>query len=211
MYGPILALQLDCSHYKCEINTWDPWNCVASIASVQTTFPFSEGKNTGQTVHSSSSTVRYPHEGWPRFLTCQKYIWPSDCWSGEANLLHDKRCTTKLKSGPIRRRVIWKPDALLKGAAAVRSHSFSWSLFFSAKHITNRPQGKISNNKKHWMNKTSLYALNQVKTAGHHFFQRLPCYSICWLGMFCSMAAGLSLFQLVLSRSWAGPEQELFA
>lgn len=73
MYGLILELQLDCSHYKCEINTWDPWNCVASIASVQTTFPFSEGENTP-----------IPSRG---FLTCQKYIRPSNCRSGEANLL----------------------------------------------------------------------------------------------------------------------------
>ncbi len=37
----------------------------------------------GQSVRSSASTVRYPHEGRPKFLTCQKFIRPSDCLSGE--------------------------------------------------------------------------------------------------------------------------------
>ncbi len=148
MYGPILELQLDCSHYKCEINTWDPWNCVASIASVQTTFLFREGKtlSLGQTVHSSSSTVRYPHKGRPVRNTFDPQIAGRERLISCRYLLHDKRCTTKLKSSPTQRR---KLDALLKGAAAIRSHSFSWSLSFSAKHVTNiitRPQGKISNN-----------------------------------------------------------------
>ncbi len=37
----------------------------------------------GQSVRSSASTVRYPHEERPKFLTCQKFIRPSDCLSGE--------------------------------------------------------------------------------------------------------------------------------
>ncbi len=37
----------------------------------------------GQSVLSSASTVRYPHEERPKFLTCQKFIRPSDCLSGE--------------------------------------------------------------------------------------------------------------------------------
>ncbi len=37
----------------------------------------------GQSVRSSASTVRYPHEERSKFLTCLKFIRPSDCLSGE--------------------------------------------------------------------------------------------------------------------------------
>ncbi len=87
--------------------------------------------------------------------TCQKYIRPSDCWSGETNLLSLppawQKMHDKAEIWPNSKKSLWKLDALLKGAAAIHSHSFSWSLFFSAKHVTNiitRPQGKISNNQK---------------------------------------------------------------
>ncbi len=39
----------------------------------------------GQSVRSFASIVRDPHEGRPKFLTCQKFIRPSDCLSREAN------------------------------------------------------------------------------------------------------------------------------
>ncbi len=39
----------------------------------------------GQSVCSFASIVRYPKEGRPKFLTCQKFNRPSDSLSGEVN------------------------------------------------------------------------------------------------------------------------------
>ncbi len=62
----------------------------------------SEGKalSLGQSVRSSASTVRYPHEGRPKYLTCQKFIRPSDCLSGGnwPCLLYTARRTTHDKA-----------------------------------------------------------------------------------------------------------------
>lgn len=180
MYGPILELQLDCSHYKCEINTWDPWNCVASIASVQTTFLFSEGKtlSLGQTVHSSSSTVRWGATwntfdpliaGRERLISCRY-------------LLRDKRCTTKLKSGPTRRRVYenWMPFLKVQQQYVPihsNGHCFSVqnTLQTLSQDLREKYQIIIIKRYTEWT-KLVFMPLNQVKTAGHHFLQSLPCW-----------------------------------